>query len=634
MRLLQSIHDEQRRGALFLLVGADGIVLRREHGGYQMLVGVKGQNQQGICFLLLLAVGTATLAGCVGRKYGFPGFGAKQTSNSEAKEQPAEKSSISKEKTESNLDNVASLEGSDKPTILTAASRAKESADNSKPGVAHIANTSGSSSQETEVEEVDQAFLEWAARNSESQKEVTQDVAQEELGNYKKLVSEVEQGTSSLDALKASLAKLNENRTPAKSPEQSAETVPTVTRDLHNSRKSDMTPRSNDDVDDTVGIATVSVPGLSVPGLSVPELSVSESNSAKETDLSLEFPWFSNPDQSAKAESEIANREKQYPQNDSNRIRELLVKARKLIRENNLLEARLIAETAKTIKKKTEAVFTSEEITPEQILAEIAQRERERNGKLLTDSVSNNRTEASSRTARETDSPQKRQSAPVVIDLSREWLNSTETSSGSLDDVARFEHSTATSNRAARLPVITPAGEPNYAKPQRREPERREIEIISYDTAIKADQGGSTELPEAQRVLLLGDDSGSNPAADKTSTPVAGVSLPPLDIGTSEKQNDPDIQLENDLGSAPRLIAPEVTSGEGEKESSEFDEFAAGFAEAGIETSSEIEEAPLLIDEEELRSHATDSPRMSATTLILTICGIAFAVMMFVRWRR
>ncbi len=512
-----------------------GVVLRREHGGYQMLVGVKGQNQQGIYFLLLLAVGTATLAGCVGRKYGFPGFGAKQTSSSEAKEQPAEKSSISKEKTESNLDNVASLDGSDKSTILTA-SRAKEQDGSSKPGVAHIVSTSSSNPLESEAEEVDQAFLEWAARNSGTQKETTQEVTQEELSNYKKLVSEVEQGTSSLDALKASLAKLNENRTPSKPLVQSAETVPPVTRDLHNSRKSDTTPLANDDTDDTEGIAAVSVPGLSAPGLSVPETSVPESTPAEETDLSLEFPWFNNPGKSAKTETEMANSGGQHPPNDASHIPDMLAKARKLIRENRLLEARLIAETAKTIKKKTEAVFTTEEITPEQILAEIAQRERERKGKLLTDSGSNNQTDASFRTARGTDSPQKRQkrqSAPVVIDLSREWLNSTETSSGSLDDVTRFERSTATSNRAARLPVIAPAGEPNYAKPQ-----RREIEIISYDSAIETDQGSPTGLPEAQRVLLLGDDGENNPVANEPATPIAGVSLPPLDPGTSEKQND------------------------------------------------------------------------------------------------
>jgi len=575
-----------------------------------MLNKDKRQNRQRLCFLLVLAVGTVTLAGCVGKKYGFPGFGAKQASSTETQEQAPVEKNVSQEKEPSDLNHVASIDKANESSILPAStSRSKNKADESSAGVSHVGSSSDSLSQ-NKVPEIDAAYQNMMTGNAGVQKEEeTQD-----LGDYKKLVSDVESGTSSLDALKASLEKLNENSAVSAMPlDQNDETFAQfVSRHQQNSPE------------------VVSEPSVTeeVPGI----IEIADSEPADKSNFSLEFPWFGTSGDSENSETESVNTEKQLPPSEPGRIQNMLTKARSLIQENNLLDARIIAETASALKKKTQAAFLPEEITPEQILEEIAMRERQRKEQLLANLDSNQKKGDSQNKSDQSAKPEGKQTAPVVIDLSKDWLSTTKANrTNSLDDVARFDQSIAKSNQAARLPTITPAGQPFQAMP-----EKRTIEKASYDSAGNAPDGNRPTLPESKRrILLLGKGPESDSAGDEPASPEAGSSLPPLlsfDADGNREQRG--VQLMSDAGSAPQLIAPGINPGKAEQLDSNFDEFAAGYAEMGIEGSPEMEEAPLLIDEEELRSHSVSSSRISTTMISLIVCGFAFAALMLVRWRR
>ncbi len=578
-------------------------------GDWVMSSEDKKQNRQRFCFLLVLAVGSATLAGCVGKKYGFPGFGAKQASSIETKEQAREEKNVSREKEPSDLNHVASAETKDKTSILPASSSPQKSiSEDSSAGVSHVG--SGSDTQlKNIVSDVDAAFQDMSAGESGVQKEG----AAQDLGDYKKLVSEVENGASSLDALKASLEKLNENSAaPAMQSDQDGETFAQFV-----SRHQQKSPE------------VVSEPSLTeeVPGI----VKIVDSEPADKSNFSLEFPWFGTSDDSEDRETESASDEKQLSESEPGHIQNMLTKARSLIQENNLLDARIIAETASALKKKTQSVFLPEEITPEQILEEIAMRERQRKEQLLANLDANQKKADSQNESDQLAKPAGKQMAPVVIDLSKDWLNTSKTNgTDSLDDVARFNQSIAMSNQAARLPTITPGGQSFQTQPA-----NSTIEKTSYDSAGNGLYRDAPTLPASKRILLLGKGTGNEPAGGESVSPEVGSSLPPLlTIDAKKDQQQHGIQLMGEAGSAPQLIAPGINSGKADQLNSDFDEFAAGFAEMGIEGSPEIEEAPLLIDEEELRSHSVSSSQISTTMISLIVCGFAFAALMLVRWRR
>ncbi len=595
-----------------------------------MLGKCKKQELHKFYFLLLLAAGAATLAGCVGKKYGFPGFGTKQASQAsssevqEVQKDAAEKKKLSQEKKPTDLNHVASGTDEKSPAIVPASSsHQKVFTDDSFAGVSHVASGSDTTLSanvlSANVPDVDPAFQKMRADNVTQQGIAQQgETVAGELGSYEKLVSDVETGSSSLEALKASLAKLNETKN---SESASSSTLPVTNEETFAqfvSRYQEMSPEAVEE----------SPEAEEAPGIA----KIADVESADKSSFSLEFPWFGGSDDSSKDEIETAHIEKEIPQSEPGRIQKMLTKARSLLQENNLLDARIIAETASALRKKTEAVFSPEEITPEQILEEIAMRERERKAQLLASMEAKLTDDPSEYVSDEPVKSEKKLSAPVVIDLNKQWLNETKTSGvESSDEIARFEQSIAISNQAARLPTIVPAGEA-----YRPHPSGRTIEKTSYDASGNVPERAIPALSESKRrILLLGEGTGGSSENNEEVSFESGSSLPMmLPVGAGESGDAEGVAMPGEFGQAPQLIAPGISSGKTAQADSDFDEFAAGFAEMGIESSPEIEEAPLLIDEEELQSHATGSFKLSSTMISLIVCGIALAAFMLVRWRR
>ncbi len=552
----------------------------------------------------------ASLAGCVGKNYGFPGFGAKQASKTETdKEVPIEKNA-SQEKKPSDLNHVASINTDDVATVVPASvSQQGNTPEDSSAGLSHIADISVSSSENVPPE-IDQAFQVTQSENSSLQKKQPS----QELENYKELVSQVDNGTSSLDALKASLEKLNENNTAdSKQVEQADNSFAQYIRS-QKQKQSEIIEKPS---------VTKQIPGI---------VELTDSEVSGKNNYSLELPWIKSSKTPEADKTSSDNPVEQLSQSGLGHIRGMLTKARGLIQENNLLDARIIAETASALKKKTQGAFLPEEITPEQILAEIAERERQRKKQLLASLDSNSMSNSSNAELNDTSTTQVKQAAPVVIDLSKEWLNSTKNAEGNkLDDIARFDQSIARSNQAARLPTITPAGQ-HFNE----DAAVRSIKTTSYQS-IESNSHVEKPTDSASRISQLrAATRNKNETVDQEVTTLEqSSSLPPgLPFVGDLNQAQLAEQTLSDAGSLPILIAPGMNPEEAESQDAEFDQFAADFAAVTTQGNPEIEEAALLIDEAELSGQSAGSTQISTTMISLIVCGMAFGAFMLLRWRR
>lgn len=534
-----------------------------------MLLKQRSQNWNKFLPLTVMVLSVGTLAGCVGQKYGFPGFGTKQASTSDAGDSP--QNSTVNQKSAPAMNHVAGTpvlgrESSESLISATSVNKQRERLDDSVTGRVRISDLPDTTAPPTE-NEIDEAFRKLAQAESPAQ----QQPLPKEMKNYKKLVSQVDQGVSPLDALKASFEDLEKSES-AQTPQSSSNV------DLY---AQFVEEQKQNPIKETSGIV------------------IQPATSSKDaTEKNSIFPWAKTPQ--APAQNEIANIQKEQIESQElesssglGHIRNMLAKSQELIRNNNLLDARVLAETASSLKEKTKAAFTHEEVTPEQVLAEIAAREQQRKEKLLagfTPEVKPHQTESLSEQA--TQKPLR--SAPVFIDLSREWVNNSPAGNvNEFNEITKFEQS-------VNQPLRSPANsiEQNEAKPILINP-------------------GNT-MPVLENAL------NSQPASED-SAPIEHTSyLPPqLPFGNDD-------QLGNQ---APMLIAPGVNSAPGNQQDAEFDEFAAGFANVTVADASEIEEAPLLIDESELSVGPADSNYFSTMNLSMMVCGIAFASFMLIRRR-
>lgn len=541
-------------------------------------------NWQKYSLFMVMVLGTVTLAGCMGQKYGFPGFGAKQASTTEAKISAEQEASQATKDSEWN--HVAQIPTNDKSPLIVPASSNQESSVpvNVSAGKIRISDLPHSPINQR----IDQAFQETPS--------VVPAASRPEL----------DQEVSSLRALKASLDQLsNQETVPSASEEQAGDAFSRYLSDQKN-------------------IPVVATPSAAKEPFGIAILS--EPN--KPSGQSLDFPWAKSDKIPERGKSQIYSHKHSY---GLETVRGMLKKTRVLIQQNNLLDARMLAEAASLLKKKTEAVFSSEEVTPEQILAEIAGRERQRKEKLLASYGAAGQSSGAGDESSQAAKQQKKQVAPVVIDLSRDWINHELTGrAGQFDDVANFERSIAQletgssiqANHGAHLPLIMPSDQQADAR-----------SAGQFINNVRSNSENRLSNPAHSPVLFApGSTRPENPSVEHTSY------LPPqLPFGEESAaiQTGRQTQSSGYSNNAPLLIAPGLNTKNSQQNDTQFNQFAASFDGATATDASEIGQAPLLIDEAELQvQEAAESSPISSTMLSLIVCGIAMASFLLIRWRR
>ncbi|MBL4883394.1 MAG: hypothetical protein JKY95_02510 [Planctomycetaceae bacterium] len=509
------------------------------------------QHWNNLSFLTVAVMTVAVLAGCAGQKYGFPGFGSKQAETSYVDNQSLEGQNAS----ESNLATGAPVfHGGDKKPMIAPASASdqKLDLDNHVAGKVHI-NTLTETSLNNSENEIDQAFRDFIAADAAAHKQELQEAS----GNYNQLVSQIDQGASSLDALKASFESLEKSNATPRSVDSNYEMS---FAKYANSLKQNQPVEASGIIIQpaTKSTATESTVATKKPSA----FSWATSHKKNEDDKALPEKLMLTPPQEA---------------TKSGPVRRLLARSQVLIQNNNLLDARVLAETASMLKKKTQAVFSPEEVTPEQVLAEITTRERKRKEKLLASLDSKEQSLPTENQIPEPISQPLQRNAPVVIDMSQEWMNTATTKSqwSSLDKDNQEQRSIKQSGQQPRLPLIQSGQQP--------------VNQASYGV-------------------------GRFKRSVWDSQPV--------------QRNATSIQNASYAQSQGALNAEEQI------ESSDYDEFAADIAGVSVKDASGIELAPLLIDESELTIESVDHSGFSTPMLSLIVCGIAFASFMLIRWRR
>ncbi len=521
-----------------------------------------------------LALSTSML-GCMGNGYSIPGFSSKQSTKADAIETeanaPLEQPILGK----SELAHIASHE-----VNLGASSEAglaKISFLDNEQRQQELVNISNSSSEKQTGSEIDAAFLIQEKINQQAPERPV-----DEIRNYEGLISSVDGGESNLDALRRSPQELNE----------SAEQI----------QESSVVEIDTTRVQDS----------LIQPVMNEAEELTLESTSVESVSTGDDFPWANA---AANTTAPVVNR-----------VKGILNKATTLTQEGGRISSQAVTSTARTVIEKTQSVFTPEHVTAEEVLAEMKTRQDSRQSlsqqtPVITPSPNN---QSNVTAYADSSGP-----APVVIDLSREWVNAPEKSKRNVDSIAQFANSTVVANQPAQLPVITPGRSNSLyesnTNPVKPKPVPAQTQRVSAPVQNEVVQLGNVAVEGvASHRMVVG-----KMEAEESNSAFVSQSAPMIILDSSESDAAP---FEGN-SSAPILLAPGLGSAESAQDE-EFDEFAAAFADVTESGGPEIAESPLLIDETELSLKPKSSSRFSATHITMTCCGIAFLAMMLIRWRR
>ena len=555
---------------------------------------------------------TGTLAGCMGQKYGFPGFGTKQASTAEPETILGEEVLQSQNVNASELKHVAE-----------AGTRNK----NAFTGKAYIGDLSQPLIQQSTQRlpsqylqnEIDVAFLKKPAINSVAHQE---EMIQDRQG-YKKLVEQIDSGDSSLNALRSSLAELEQSNA-------TSQFVANQTKDSFSQfmeyQKQVKMQLDNSGINESAGVALIS-----------------QSDSPETSKQESDFSWAlaqKNPETKREQTNQISQT-KPLIVPGLGHLRGVMEKTQEVIQDHNPLNSPLISETATKLKMKTQSVFTSEQITAEQVLSEITERELQRKTKQLADSEFTTFAQTTNANFSQENNQKPQVTLPVVIDLSKEWVNVAPPSpQEKFNDVEKFGRAIEQANKGAQLPIIVPGVQVFKTKPV------QPIEINSANQDVESAKQINNEhlldvsltpahkkqTPSSLPTFQLTAEAAPLPEQE---TPLEQTSYLPLNLPLDDQQveqsSGPSLFAANN---APMLIAPEVNSDQLGQPDSDFDEFAADFAGIAASDPSELEAAPLLIDESELTVRSDKPEQYSTRFISLLVCGLAFVSFMLIRWRR
>ncbi|MCG6155009.1 hypothetical protein [Rubinisphaera margarita] len=511
------------------------------------------------------------ICGCIGKGFSFPGFGSKAEEPGTAEvelERPLESTPVSSADLPHVAQNQINLgEGHAELSY----EQLEAELNTASSGVLNVSRSQSESS-----DELDAAFLIQEKMADSGKAESTK------IGTYQELVSSVDAGESNLDALRSSLEELNSTTT-------KLDSLPSSTEQSQPAEE--FVVQLETSVADVASIEPVITPA---------QTSVTEAEPMASGDE--EFPWATGTANAAPV---------------VDRMKDILSKATNVAHEGSRIGSQKIAETAHTVIQKTQSVLTPEEVTAEQVLAEMKARQEVRDQR---------------RTAAVVIQPQPGTAlveselpAPVVIDLSRDWINTPQPAPEKKDSIAQFAESTVLANRPAQLPVITPAGQEPVSQPKLQNSTPQPPVLGSPQTPRKPET-----IPRDEDIVRLGD----VPVEDDAHQMISGTadSVPMLGAPQLETSSAPPIVLGDSGSKAPLLIAPGGAASA--EQDDNFDEFAASFGDATVTTAPVIRESPLLIDEDELKQNAQLENAVSSTHLTIIVCGTAFLAMLLARWRR
>jgi len=519
------------------------------------------------------------LSGCMGQKNSLPSFSWKQSADSVEKKESTEQATPVA--SENDMMHVALND----PAAIGAETTLGES------DILQASADAGNASEQATLannEEIDWDELD-AAFQSAGKPQPTETTPENapNLDEFETVIASVDQGDSHLDALKKSLNDINRR-------ESSEEAGTVYLGDVHSenwvSPTQEPLPELIDFSDEEVAASSQPESAAPFPGSRIPSEAV----------LSEEGPL--------------------------EKARLLITRSRTLIQENNLRAAANVAQSAQTMLQKTQSALLPGEVTPEQVLADIAARQAAYEQRL------NEQVQQVASQAKPAETSQ--QPVPVVIDMSREWINPGKpTQKAKVDDLQAFAQATVQANRPASLPVINPG--PDFV------PNSDPLRISEAESdVLQAPPSGETlaEPSDISDVVLLGDVPADDAAApfvlsgdsqrDDTAPTFEHSSAPPLTLG--EANSGPSLGG----SSAPLLMAPGGSSVDFGTDAADLDEFAADFANVTQEAPPKLDEAPLLIDETELHDEPKKAKGMSRTNMLLIAGGIVAGLLLFSRWKR
>ncbi len=535
------------------------------------------------------------LTGCTGQKYSLPTFWNKQSAKIAAKSGNTQAEDADKFANPFIVLNDSNSLGEEQ--LLADAGILVTSGEIAAGSGPDIFSDSQRNAQQ-EMDEIDAAFT---RASSQSRQAAT--APHRSLEQFKESVAAVHQGESHLDALKSSLSEINANADMYSAPQQ--EPIAAAADPFQ--------------ADSAADFSAPPFGADSAPAYSLTE--ASPADFGQESTAATEFPWTQEKDSKAAAATETS----------LEKARNLLARSHALLQQNNLLAAHSVAESAQTLLQKTHSVLSPGEVTPEQVLAEIKARQlqHEQNLQLARASKADS---ASSSTA-------------VVIDLSREWINTPATAHAvhtpRKNDVQQFAEATVLANRPAALPLITPHP---LAAPAGMQEAREIAADIPVAPPAETPTYASRSQAEEQQVVLLGE----MPVLDSAPPVMTGGNQPVLEFPTEQAPafstssgSGPQLvlgDLENSdtavtFSSGPQLLAPGAGSNP-VAASEELDEFAADFAQFSQTAPLEMDSSMLLIDELELQSAAPRRSWLTSGNLTLLIGGIAVGTLLLFRWRR
>lgn len=526
-----------------------------------------------------LALSTSML-GCMGNGYSIPGFSSKQSTKVDAIETeaklPLEQPALEKEE----LAHIASHDVNLGES--SSAGLAKISFLGEEERQQELVNISNSVNEKQSGSEIDAAFLIQEKLNQKSANAST-----EEIRNYEGLITTVDGGASNLDALRRSLQELNETA-------ELSEDSEIADVDVNLAQESTVQPVINESVDLAF-----------------------ESTAEQPATTGEDFPWANT---AANTAAPVVNR-----------VKGILNKATTLTQEGGRISSQAVTSTARTVIEKTQSVFTPEQVTAEEILADMKARQEIRQSPIQKNTAQQNPviTPNQKNQANVTNYASSNEPAPVVIDLSREWINAPQKSKRNVDSITQFAESTVVANQPAQLPVITPGRSTKLNQAtetpvkQKPVPVKTQPAPAPYQNDV-VQLGTVPVLEEETHQMVAGtkEEEQSDPAFEAQSAPMMVTLSPESDAAPFEQYS-----------SAPILMAPGLGTADS-AEDEEFDEFASAFADVTETGGPQIDESPLLIDESELSLKPKSNSRFSATHITMTCCGIAFLAMMLIRWRR
>lgn len=570
------------------------------------------------------------LTGCNGQKYSLPSFAWKasntstKTAEAKPKETKAPESTAAAGLSHIALNEAVPFDSDDtlaEAGVIPASGRQPE-----QPG----------GSARLATEEIDEAFRQRTPRGPQERQPMPTAAA---IQPYESVVSAVDQGESHLSALKQSLQDLNGLEPSAESTRTPEATNPLAIATSPSSvAESAADPTGMDWANDTptTTIATPDETGQVHLGSISPGLD------------SQEFPWAVSPQVNQSSAGVTGVGTVDY---SLDRARQLLAKSKSLLQQNNFFAAFDVARTAQSLLQKTQVALLPGEVTPEQILAEIAERQLHHE-RQLAEARQRQAAESGQNVVATEVRPDAKQlpeilPIPVKIDLSSDSVNLGRRQQKSApNDIVKFEEAVVLSNQAARLPSINPGQSLTELLPQRESHQvARQETSPAPNAATTQINNGPLSLPQTPSEnrkseatefrLTAGEADESADSILPGDLPLSLGPLPTFSEGDSAPGNarvaGPRMGSQPSEQNAPLLMAPQGT----QSDAADLDDiFAADFADVTADSSAELEEASLLIDEADLTWEADQKPLLTGNNLTLILCGLAVGLVLLFRWRR